>query len=91
MSEPEEPACSTSCNCDSTGHLQCTMDCVDAGPPIDAGPPTDPCEGYALPNVCEVCSDGTTQCEHFLIVDGECAIEICPGMPTMVKSFDALP
>jgi hypothetical protein len=93
-----EPGCTTSCTCNSSGYFDCTTDCGDAGP-IDAGPTDaapdvdagDPCAGYALPNLCEVCSDGSTQCEHFVIVDGQCAIEICPGTPTMVKSFDALP
>jgi hypothetical protein len=100
-----EPGCVTSsCSCNSSGYLECTTVCTDGGA-IDAAPdadaePTDaaadvdagdPCAGYALPNLCEVCSDGSTQCEHFVIVDGQCAIEICPGTPTMLKTFDALP
>jgi hypothetical protein len=54
--------------------MQCTTNCNP--------PPPDPCQGYSLPNTCEVCNDGTTQCEHFTIINGQCAIEICPGAPT---------
>jgi hypothetical protein len=60
--------------CDPSGHMQCVTTCA---PP----PPPDPCLGYTLPNTCEICSDGTQQCEHFTVINGQCAIEICPGMP----------
>jgi hypothetical protein len=67
--------CSISCNCNVNGYFDCTSDCVDAGPP----PVTDPCPGFAVPDICEVCSNGTTECAHAILVQGQCEIEICPG------------
>jgi len=67
--------CSTTCNCNFKGYFDCTTDCVDAGPP----PVTDPCPGFAVPDVCEVCSNGTTECAHAILANGQCQIEICPG------------
>ncbi len=82
--------CFTDCECASMGYFQCTTDCqgppvpVDAGPPLpvlDAGPGPvpDPCPGYAVPDICEVCDNGTTECAHAVLVDGQCQIEICPS------------
>jgi hypothetical protein len=116
---PGDPGCETSCMCDGTGHLQCTVTCnaptgcaqgapcmpgtacANASAPgqcssgctcgpdgtfdcsvcDDAGSPpvTDPCPGFAVPDICEVCSNGTTECAHAILADGECQIEICPG------------
>ncbi len=120
-SEPSgDPGCETSCMCDGTGHLQCTVTCsgptgcvqgaacmpgtgcANASAPggpcpstctcgpdgtfdclacEDAGPPsvTDPCPGFAVPDICEVCSNGTTECAHAILANGQCQIEICPG------------
>jgi hypothetical protein len=33
---------------------------------------------FAVPNVCEVCSDGETVCAHYAIRNGQCVTEICP-------------
>jgi hypothetical protein len=35
------------------------------------------CKG-ALPQLCEVCADGTTSCAHFECVAGACQVAICP-------------
>jgi hypothetical protein len=67
--------CSTTCNCNPKGYFDCMTDCVDAGPP----PITDPCPGLAVPDICEVCSNGITECAHAILVKGQCEIEICPG------------
>jgi hypothetical protein len=67
--------CSTSCMCDPNGYLSCGTVCVDAGPP----PVTDPCPGFAVPDICEICSNGTTECAHAILVMGQCQVEICPG------------
>ena len=67
--------CETSCSCNVKGYLDCSTDCVDAGPP----PVTDPCPGLFVPDVCEVCGNGVTECAHAILVNGACQIEICPG------------
>jgi hypothetical protein len=64
--------CSTSCMCDDTGHYQCSTSCPP--PPI-----MDPCPGLAVPDICEVCSNGTTECAHAILLKGQCEVEICPG------------
>jgi hypothetical protein len=67
--------CSTTCTCGPDGTLDCNV-CDDAGPPSSV---TDPCPGLAIPDICEVCANGTTECAHHIIVMGQCQIEICPG------------
>jgi hypothetical protein len=79
-----EPAgfdgCETSCNCDPTGHFQCSTVCptVDASvppPPI----PVEPCAGLPLPNYCLTCEDGGLGCAHYVVnAVGQCQIETCP-------------
>ncbi|HTB75276.1 MAG TPA: hypothetical protein VK762_18630 [Polyangiaceae bacterium] len=69
-------SCSTTCNCNSSGFFDCTTSCEDAGPPPVL---TDPCPDLALPDICEVCSNGTTECAHAILVMGQCQVEICPG------------
>jgi hypothetical protein len=32
----------------------------------------------ALPHDCQVCPDGATECAHYVLQDGVCAIEVCP-------------
>jgi len=44
-------------------------------PPV---PPTPECNG-ALPDICEICSDGVTRCAHFVVEDGQCVTQICPS------------
>jgi hypothetical protein len=39
------------------------------------------CKG-ALPDICEICPDGKSECAHFVIVDGKCEIQICPSPST---------
>ncbi len=67
--------CSTYCTCGPDGTLDCNV-CDDAGPPP---PVTNPCPGLAIPDICEVCANGTTECAHHIVVMGQCEIEICPG------------
>jgi hypothetical protein len=67
--------CFTNCSCDPNGFLDCGTVCEDAAPP----PITDPCPGYAVPDICEVCANGVTECAHAILVNGECETEICPG------------
>jgi hypothetical protein len=55
--------------------MECQTVCEDASPP----PITDPCPGYPVPDICEVCPDGVTECAHAILVNGECETEICPG------------
>jgi hypothetical protein len=79
---PDQPDCFTSCTCDSTYHMSCETDCaVDASapPPPPPPPPTGICPDYAVPDICEVCSNGTTECAHAILVNGSCETEICPG------------
>ena len=66
--------CSTSCSCNPMGFFDCTTDCVDAGPPVI----TDPCPGLALPDTCQVCSNGITECAHAILVMGQCEIRDLP-------------
>jgi hypothetical protein len=33
----------------------------------------------ALPQICEVCSNGETECAHYVLQNGACQIEICPA------------
>jgi hypothetical protein len=33
---------------------------------------------FALPNICEACSNGETVCAHYAIQNGSCTVEICP-------------
>lgn len=44
--------------------------------------PTPPVCNFALPNICEACSNGETICAHYAIQNGSCVVEICP--PTYV-------
>jgi hypothetical protein len=46
--------------------------------PPPSVPPTPQCSG-ALPDICEICSDGVTQCAHFVVENGECVTQICPS------------
>jgi hypothetical protein len=39
------------------------------------------CKG-ALPQNCQVCGDGTTQCAHWVVQNKKCAIETCPSSGT---------
>jgi hypothetical protein len=59
--------------CTAMGYFECSTDCQDAGPT------PDPCPGFPVPDICQVCSNGTTECAHAILVKGQCAIEICPG------------
>ncbi len=71
-----DPNCPLECKCDSsTDSYVCEMGCVDAGPP----PVTDPCPNFPVPDVCEICPNGTTECAHAILVMGQCEVEICPG------------
>jgi hypothetical protein len=47
------------------------------------------CNG-ALPQICEVCSDGSKECAHWVVENGKCEVEICPA-PTTPKCTGALP
>jgi hypothetical protein len=58
---------------------------MPVSPPPTSPPPTSPkCTG-ALPQICEVCSDGTSSCAHYVVENGECKIQICPEGPGMVN------
>ena len=48
----------------------------DAGspPPVDAGT----CNCGAVPQICEICSDGTEACAHCAEINGQCTVQICP-------------
>jgi hypothetical protein len=73
--------CFFECMCSAQGFYQCGDVCEDAGPPqVDSGPGDvpDPCPGFAVPAICEVCSNGTTECAHAVLVNGSCQVEICP-------------
>jgi hypothetical protein len=75
---PGVNVCGTTCNCDATGHMQCSNTCsyyVDASvpPPV----PIDPCAGIALPHSCLICPNGQMTCAHFVIVNGQCEVQIC--------------
>src|SRR5580704_5184186 len=39
------------------------------------------CKG-PLPDVCEVCKDGKSECAHWVDVHGKCEVEICPDAST---------
>jgi hypothetical protein len=54
--------------------FDCVSSCEDAGPP----PVMNPCPGFPIPNICEVCANGTTECAHAILLNGKCSIEICP-------------
>jgi hypothetical protein len=43
----------------------------------DAGSDCD-CRGIALPDICTMCSNGTNACAHFVCVESQCQIQICP-------------
>jgi len=49
--------------------------------PSTAPTPIAACEG-PLPDVCERCSDGSTECAHWVREGGTCEIQICPS-PTV--------
>jgi hypothetical protein len=73
------PYCSTNCYCDPSGRYECSTGCEDASPPPPPPPPpNNPCPDYAVPDICEVCSNGTTECAHAIFADGQCQTEICP-------------
>ncbi len=61
---------------------QCDVEICPGGATKSPAPPSKPtpptCSG-ALPNTCEVCSDGTSECAHWVVLGGECEVEICPG------------
>lgn len=61
------------------GYFDCNTNC-QGGPGPDAGPGgvPDPCPGYAVPDICEVCSNMTVECAHAVLVGGVCQVEICP-------------
>jgi len=50
-------------------------------PAKKASPPTPECTG-GLPDICEICADGKSECAHWGIEDGKCVVEICPGPST---------
>jgi hypothetical protein len=66
----------------------CEGPCTSPTPP-EPPPPSPPactaaspneCEMcLALPQICEVCSSGETECAHYVLQNGACAIEICPN------------
>ncbi len=35
----------------------------------------------ALPQICRICSNGETECAHYVLQNGACEIEICPASP----------
>jgi hypothetical protein len=62
------------------GFYECGTSCEDAAPPPPPPPVANPCPGFAVPDICEVCGDGTTECAHAVeLADGVCEVEICPG------------
>jgi hypothetical protein len=61
--------------CTQSGFMECSTTCEDAGPP----PLMNPCPNTPIPDVCEVCSNGVTECAHAILVNGVCQIEICPA------------
>jgi hypothetical protein len=60
-------SCVTGCACDPTGHYRCARVC-----PNDCGFPRQP-------PTCSICKDGTVACQHFVLFNGACAEQICPG------------
>lgn len=47
-------------------------------PPCTAALPDQCASCIALPKICEVCSNGETECAHYVLQNGACGIEICP-------------
>ena len=45
----------------------------------DAGSSTGTCDcsGMALPDVCMVCSNGMSECAHFVCASSVCEVELC--------------
>jgi hypothetical protein len=39
-----------------------------------------------LPQLCQVCSDGTTACAHWVNDHGKCTVETCPTTTTCVDT-----
>jgi concanavalin A-like lectin/glucanase superfamily protein len=70
------------------GQCVLTFDCP-AAPPVQSSPAActatlpDGCSScLALPQTCEVCSSGESECAHYVLQDGVCGIEICPESAT---------
>jgi hypothetical protein len=56
-----------------------TFSCPPVSPPSPPSTtPVPPVCNFALPNICEVCSNGETVCAHYAIINGVCVTEICP-------------
>lgn len=53
--------------------------------------PTPPACTGALPDICEVCSNGETECAHYVIVNGACSIELCPPANPPPVGVDCAP
>jgi hypothetical protein len=58
--------------------------CSSASPESTDGTSSDDlkksCKG-PLPDICERCSDGSSECAHWVKTDGKCEIQICPPAP----------
>jgi len=62
---PGPDECVTGCDCDPTGHYLCAKVC-----PNECGLP--------IQTSCVICSTGLPSCDHYVLLNGVCAHELCP-------------
>jgi hypothetical protein len=66
---------------DPTGQTESTLGSTTSGDDGVSSTPKRPstaliCKG-GLPDICEVCADGKSECAHWVVVHGKCEVEIC--------------
>jgi hypothetical protein len=71
---------------DENGECVLTFPCptMPVSPPVSPPPVSPPpqCTG-ALPDICELCADGSSACAHYVVENGECVIQLCPPGSTV--------
>lgn len=65
----------------------CTSDATepDDGTSGDQAVRVAKCKGF-LPQNCQVCSDGHTECAHWAVEKGVCKVEVCPAPPSLAPA-----
>jgi hypothetical protein len=81
---PPPPLCTSAATC-GAHEVCCNGECQPDGETCVAPPPqcatSADCTG-GLPQLCEICGDGQSQCAHFECIAGTCEVVICDPIPS---------
>jgi len=85
---PSGPSTGGGPGASSSGLVVGASGSVFGPPPVSSSPPSVPVPppptpvpptcNFPLPDICEVCPSGETECAHYAIQNGQCVTEICP-------------